>query len=59
MCGVRTREDPTQPKEPDPPLPTDREGGGGDWGESGWTGEKNRVVGREGCFEVAEGVGGW
>ena len=24
----------------------------------GWTGEKNRVVGREGCFEVGDGVGG-
>ena len=26
MCGVRMREDPTRPKEPDPPLTTDREG---------------------------------
>ena len=46
-----------------PPLTTDREGfregRGCDLGESGWTGEGNRVVGREGCFEGGDGVGGW
>ena len=25
-------------------------------GESGWTGEGNRVVGRVGCFEVGDGI---
>jgi len=54
------RPNPTKGTRP-PPQRTERdsERGEGVLDESGWTGEGNRVVGREGCFEGGDGVGGW
>jgi len=39
LGGVRTREDPTRPKEPDPHSQQTERGEG-----LGWTGEKNQIV---------------